>query len=273
MALGGGSRRRGRCRRTWAGSRYAQAPATRARRAGGWPAGVLEPCGRVSALASAEGMRPTHGMRGLGWSQRERSPRAATGGPAPVHGPPRRAWRAAPPGDTRPAGTGSWRAGARRWRRSAGAVTARPAACQTLGGAGVGQPPAARHRRGAGPPRARPGERRSCRRPTALRRHVAALRSRRASSRARVRSRRASSSTVGPSPGVRSPARSRRARWSASRRAVCTRAPALVGSSAGATPQQRWPCGVSSRSSQAPHGPAAETKTRCGACACRVRTR
>jgi hypothetical protein len=73
----------------------------------------------------------------------------------------------------------------------------------------------------------------SCRSKTALSRHLAALRSRRASSRARVRSRMASSSTFRTDTGVRSPERISRASWTASRRAVLTRSPALLGKQRG----------------------------------------
>ena len=91
---------------------------------------------------------------------------------------------------------------------------------------------------GAGRQLARPVERRSCRSTQAWRRRVAACRSRRVSSRARRRSRIASSSTAGTYPGVRSPARMSRANGLASRRSVVTRSPAFLGINEGATTQQ-----------------------------------
>lgn len=105
-------------------------------------------------------------------------------------------------------------------------------------------------------PLAWPVSRRSCRSQKAFRRNFAALRSRRASSRARVRSRMASSSSVGTSTGVRAPERIRRASCTASRRSVCTRAPALFGMREGATTQPSSPLWHRERSSQEPHGPA-----------------
>ena len=56
-------------------------------------------------------------------------------------------------------------------------VTARPSACKTMGGAGVGQTTAASHRRGAGLPLARPPSRISWRSTKAVRRHGASWRS------------------------------------------------------------------------------------------------
>ena len=120
------------------------------------------------------------------------------------------------------------------------AVTARTSSWKTRGCAAVAQTTAESHRRGAGPQAARPVERRSWRRQNALRRNWAALRSAMASSRARLRAWLASSSTLGTSTGVRAPERISRARWTASRRSVVTRSPALFGSSEGATPQPSW---------------------------------
>jgi hypothetical protein len=59
--------------------------------------------------------------------------------------------------------------------------------------------------------------------------------------RARLSSRRASSSTCGPETGVRSPERLRRARCPASRRAVLTRAPVVCGITDGATTPHATP--------------------------------
>ena len=156
----------------------------------------------------------------------------------------------------------SWRACARRWRRAVCAGTARTSACKTIGGAGMGPTTSASHWRGAGCQVARPVSRRSCRRTKALRRHVASVRARRASARARVRARIAAAATVGTETTVRAPERARRARCTASLRCVLTRSLAFWGSSEGATPQQAEPFGVRERESQEPHGPAAETKSR-----------
>jgi hypothetical protein len=60
MRCGWCSRRRGRCRRTCAGSREAHAPAISARRAWGCPALVIEPGWRRSPEAYAAGVRPRH---------------------------------------------------------------------------------------------------------------------------------------------------------------------------------------------------------------------
>jgi hypothetical protein len=49
-----------RCRLTFAGYRYAQAPSTRARRAWVLPALVMAPCRRRSPVEYSEGMRPMH---------------------------------------------------------------------------------------------------------------------------------------------------------------------------------------------------------------------
>jgi hypothetical protein len=227
MILGGMSRRRWRCRLTWAGSRWAQAPAPRARRAWVCPAVGIAPCWRRSPEASAEGITPQNFLSALGVSNRLRSPRSATLGTATVHGPPRSAWRAATPGGKRHAWTCSGRACARRGRRAVWSVTARPAACKTRGWAGVGQTTAESHRRWAGCQGARPMERIACLRTHAWRRNLASLRALRVSARARLRSRLASSSTVGTSTAVRSPERPRRARGTASRRSVLTRSPAF----------------------------------------------
>jgi hypothetical protein len=239
--VGGCARRRGRCRRPVAGSRDAQAPATRARRAWVWPVCGSAPWRRFSPVADAAGIRPKPCMSGLGVATRVRSPRAATRVTAPGHGTPRRAWRASTPGCKRQDCTGAWRAGARRWRRSGWSFTARTSAGPTIGGAGVGQTTSASHRRWAGPQVARPVARLSGLSRHACRRHWAACRSRMTSSRARRRSRMASSSTVGTSTGVRSPERSSRARCTASRRWVCTRSPALFGRHEGAPTQHPYP--------------------------------
>jgi hypothetical protein len=98
------SRRRCRWRRTGAGDRAAPAPAPSARRAGGGPAGVIEPGGRGAPGEESAGIRPRHGLRSLGGAPRRRAPMAATRVTAPVHGRPRRASRASPPGGKRPAG-------------------------------------------------------------------------------------------------------------------------------------------------------------------------
>jgi hypothetical protein len=122
----------------FAGDRYAQAPATRARRAWVVPALVMEPWRRRSPVEYAEGMRPTDVMRSLGVSTRVRSPSSATVVTATVHWTPRRAWRASTTGWRRQALTRSWRAYSRRRRRSVCSVTARTYACKTMGCAGVG---------------------------------------------------------------------------------------------------------------------------------------
>jgi hypothetical protein len=201
-------------------------------------------------------------MRWRGLSKRVRSPRAATVVTATVHCTPRRAWSAATTGGTRQGVPCAWRSCARRCRRSVGSLTARTYAWHTMCGAGVGQTPAERHRRWAGFPAAWPVERMSCRRTKACRRHVAAVRARSASARARHSARMASSSTLGTETGVRSPERIKRARWSASRRSVLTRSPAFFGSQDGATPQPSSPFLVRERESPEPHGPASETKPR-----------
>jgi hypothetical protein len=87
------------------------------------------------------------------------------------------------------------------------AVTARTYACKTMGCAGVGPTTAESQRRWAGPQWARPVERLAWQSKNALRRNVASFRSLRVSARARLRSRRASSSPVGTETAVRSPAR------------------------------------------------------------------
>ena len=173
MTVGGCSRRRGSCRLPWAGSRYAQAPATSALRAWVFPALGLAPWGRRAPAADAEGLKPTPVSRAVGVATRLRSPPAATLVPATGPGTPRQACRVSTPGRNRHACTGAGSAGARRCRRAVGALTARTYAGKTLGGAGVGQTTSARQRRGAGRPVARPVSRRSCRRPHAWRRHVA----------------------------------------------------------------------------------------------------
>ena len=152
-------------------------------------------------------------MRGRGVSTRVRSPRAAPGVTAPVHWPPRKAWRASTTGEKRQVGPGAGRASSRRPTRAGGAVTGWTSACTTMGGAGVGPTTARSQRRGAGRPVARPLERRACRRTQALRRHVAAGRSRRVSSRARRRSRLASASRAGPSTGGEVPGAPQPGQW------------------------------------------------------------
>ena len=176
-------------------------------------------------------------IRALGGSKRVRSPMSAPIVMATVHCTPRKAWRASTTGCKRQVVACSRRSWSRRPRRSGCSVTVRTYAGKTLGGAGVGQTTAARHRRWAGPPLARPAERISWRSTKALSRHWASLRSLITSSRARVRSRIASSSTVGTYTGVRSPERARRASCIASRRSVLTRTPACWGISDGATTQ------------------------------------
>jgi hypothetical protein len=121
-----------------------------------WPAGVSAPCRRRSPLEEADGSRPQHGISCLGLAKRVRAPRAAPGVTAPVPGPPRKAWSASTTGYQRQAVPCSWRAGARRPRRSGCAGTARPSSGKTMGCAGVGQPPAESHRRCAGPQLAPP---------------------------------------------------------------------------------------------------------------------
>jgi hypothetical protein len=75
------------------------------------------------ALAEVDGVRPRSFMRGRGLATRVRTPRAAMRGIAPVNGTPGRAWRASTPGESRQALTRSWRACARGWSCSVGAVT------------------------------------------------------------------------------------------------------------------------------------------------------
>ena len=70
MVWGGGSSRRGECRLTLAGYRSAQAPSTRARRAWGFPAVVIEPCRRRAPREDSAGIRPRYFIRGLGVSTR-----------------------------------------------------------------------------------------------------------------------------------------------------------------------------------------------------------
>lgn len=143
-----------------------------------------------------------------------RAPSAAPMVRATGQGTPRRACRASPPGCKRHAGTCSWSAGSSRWRRAVCTVTARTYACKTMGCAGVGPTTAESQRRWAGPQWARPVERLAWQSKNALRRNVASFRSLRVSARARLRSRRASSSPVGTETAVRSPARA----WPVARR-------------------------------------------------------
>jgi hypothetical protein len=173
-----------------------------------------------------------------GVSQRVRSPHAAPVVTATVHWPPRKAWSASTTGWKRQVCPCSWSARARRPRRSVCSVTVWTSACQTMGCAGGGQITSLSQRRWAGLQWARPVERLSCRRKKALRRHLAAFRSRRVSARARLRSRRASASPAGTETGVRSPERLSRASGLASRRSVLPRSPVLVGIKEGATTQQ-----------------------------------
>ena len=175
-------------------------------------------------------------------------------GTATVQGPPRRAGRASPTAGPRQAWPCSGRAWSRRWRRAVGAVPARPEAWHPLGGAGGGQTPAASHRRGAGPPWARPTERLSGLRQQAWRRPVASGPALSVSSRARGRSRRASSATVGTETAVRAPARARRASGLAARRLVWTRAPAWCGLRAGAPPSRPRRCAAARGRAKSPRG-------------------
>jgi hypothetical protein len=170
-----------------------------------------------------------------------RSPRAATGVTAPVHGTSRTAWRASTTGARRHGCTGALRACSRRARRAVWSLTARLYSWNTICCAGVGQTTSLSHRRCAGPQGARPVERLSCRSRTALRRHFAALRAWLASARARHRARSASSSPLGPETGGRSPERIKRASVIASRRLVLTRSPGFLGINEGAMPQQTGP--------------------------------
>jgi hypothetical protein len=105
MMGGGVSRRRGRGRLPWAGSREAQAPATSARRAWLWPAVVMDPCRRCAPEEDAAGSRPTPVIRARGGSTRVRSPRVETLVTATGHGTPRQACSAVTPGCTRQACT------------------------------------------------------------------------------------------------------------------------------------------------------------------------
>ena len=223
---------------------------------GVFPVVVRPPGGRRAPLASAAGVRPRSCLRGRGFAPRVRSPRSATVVTAPVHGTPRRAWRASTPGAKRPVCTGSWRACARRRQRSGWAVPVWPEAGPTIGGAGGGPPTARRQRRWAGLPWARPVERLSGRSPPALSRRWAACRARRVASRARRRSRRAAASTAGTDTGLRSPERLRLASGLASRRSVGTRSPAGGGIHAGATTPPTESCWASARERPCPPGPA-----------------
>jgi hypothetical protein len=83
MALGGVARRRWRCRLTVAGSRYAHAPATRARRAWVFPALVMEPCRRRAPLEYSAGIGP--GTASAVWGERRGSGRPVR----PPWSPPR----------------------------------------------------------------------------------------------------------------------------------------------------------------------------------------
>lgn len=178
-----------------AGEREAQAPSSRTRRAWGCP--VCER--RRSPVEDSEGGKPREFSSCREVSNRVRSPSAAPVVTAPVPCTPRQAWRASTTGARRPGCSGSVRSCSRRASRAVGSLPARRYAWHTIGWAGVGQTTALRHRRGAGPQGARPAERIACRRRHAVSRTCAALRSRRASARARPRSRRH------PRPGAPSP--------------------------------------------------------------------
>jgi hypothetical protein len=112
------SRRRCRWRLTLAGSRSAQAPSTKARRAWLCPVLGMLPCCRRPPLAYAEGGSPRECLRWRGGSKRGRSPSAATVGTATVHGTPRRAWRASITGAKCQVCPCSWRARASRPSRA-----------------------------------------------------------------------------------------------------------------------------------------------------------
>src|SRR5215510_7915069 len=105
----------------------------------------------------------------------------------------------------------------------------------------------------------------------ALSRALAALPSFRLSSRARTRSRMASSATAGTYTGVRSPDRSSRANCTASRRSVFTWSPAFFGIWEGATTQHLRFFFVRYRYSQYPQGPASYTKWSVLPLACSLR--
>ena len=241
------SRRQGRCRLPVAGEREAQAPSTRARRAWRWPVWVLPPWRRRSPVEYADGVTPRACLSWRGGSNRVRAPSAAPVGTATGPCPPRRAWSASTTGASRQGCPWSVRAWSRRASRAVWSGTARRYAGHPLCCAGVGQTTALSHRRGAGPQVARPGSRRACRRSKALSRHGAVVRARRASVRARPRSRIAASSPWGTETGVRSPERLRRASVMASRRWVVTRSPGFWGLKEGATTPQTWPVWVRER--------------------------
>jgi transposase len=105
ITLGCFASRRGTWRLTLAGARQAQAPSTRTRSAWGWPAWVMEPCRRCSPEEYSAGLSPRHCISARGVAKRVRAPMAAPRGTAAVHGTPRSAWSASPPGDQRQAVT------------------------------------------------------------------------------------------------------------------------------------------------------------------------
>jgi hypothetical protein len=74
-----------------AGSRSAQAPATRVLRAWVCPAVVLDPGWRRSPAEDVAGLSPRPVIRARGGATRVRSPRSATLVTATGHGTPRRA--------------------------------------------------------------------------------------------------------------------------------------------------------------------------------------
>jgi hypothetical protein len=148
LGLGTFARRHGRGRLTVAGSREAQAPSTRARRAWLWPVLGMPPCWRCSPVEDAEGVKPRECSSCRGGSTRGRSPRAAPVVTAPGQFPPRRAGRAATTGASRQRSPWSVRSGSRRASRSVWSVIARTDAWHTICGAGVGQPTSRSHRRG-----------------------------------------------------------------------------------------------------------------------------
>jgi len=133
MVLGCSSSRSGLGRLTLAGYRSAQAPSTRARRAWGFPAVVIDPGRRRAPREDSAGIRPRSFISGLGCSTRVRSPSSATRVTATVHGTPRRASRASTTGGSRQAWTCSCRACPRRWSRSVCSWTARTYAWKTMG--------------------------------------------------------------------------------------------------------------------------------------------
>jgi hypothetical protein len=135
-SLGCCASRSGQGRLPLAGERSAQAPAPSARRAGCCPVCVMPLWRRHSPREYSEGVRPREFMRCLGGSKRGRSPRAALGVTATVHGTPRRACNASTTGQSRQVGPCARRSWSRRWRRAVWAVTARTESWKTRGGGG-----------------------------------------------------------------------------------------------------------------------------------------